>query len=243
MNLPRQPQKTQGIAEPNNSRQSDQAEETEKPSEDRIVMLSDGIFAIATTLLVLGIQIPQHLKPDDFIKALTGDFLTNTLFYAITFAILASYWLEHRRLMKSLRRIDTIFIWLNLLFLALVAFFPVVNNVIIQYGQYPEAVIVYTVILAGCGYSLTLLGIYAFSKHRLIATNIDIRSASGHLIGSVLSSTFIMLSLCLLFIPNFIPNHVFYSWFSLPLIRGIARIVKMFRRDQLKTRTEELGTY
>ena len=65
------------------------AEATDKPSEDRIVMLSDGIFAIAITLLVLGIQIPQaetH-SHDAFVKALIGDFLANTLFYAITFGV------------------------------------------------------------------------------------------------------------------------------------------------------------
>jgi uncharacterized membrane protein len=206
-------------AETNTSRQSDQIEETKKPSEDRIVMLSDGIFAIAVTLLVLGIQIPlaDTHSHDAFIKSLTGDFLSNTLFYVVTFAVLASYWLGHRRLMNVVSHVDSSFLWLNLLFLAFVAFFPVATN-IVQYAKFPEAVIVYTTVLAGCGYSVALLWIYALGNHRLIAANSDLQSHSSRVIEAALSPTFILASLCLLFIPNFPPSHVFFSWLLLPFI-------------------------
>jgi uncharacterized membrane protein len=232
--LDRAQQKTQDIAETNKSRPSDLVEETKKPSEDRIVMLSDGIFAIAVTLLVLGIQIPPadtHSR-DAFIKALTGDFLSNTLFYVVTFAVLASYWLEHRRLMNSIKQVDRAFLWLNLLFLAFVAFFPVATN-IVQYAQFPEAVIVYTAVLAGCGYSVALLWIYALSNHRLIAANRDLHSQNSRPIEVALSPTFILASLCLLFIPNFPPSHVFYSWLLLPFMKGTAQIfAKLWRGER-----------
>ncbi|BCL81423.1 DUF1211 domain-containing protein [Ktedonobacteria bacterium brp13] len=225
MDVSEQQQKTQYIAETNRSRQPDLVEETKKPSEDRIVMLSDGIFAIAVTLLVLGIQIPLADTHTDaeFRKALTHDFLTNTLFYVLTFAVLASYWLEHRRLMNVINQVDRFFLWLNLLFLAFVAFFPVAAN-ISQYSQYREAVIVYTVVLAGCGYSAMLLRIYAFSNHRLIAADIDTNSYNFRIIGFAITPTFITASLCLLFIPNFQPSNVFYSWLLLPFIRSAAHI-------------------
>ena len=207
------------------------AEETDKPSEDRIVLLSDGIFAIALTLLVLGIQIPQAdaQSRDAFIKVLTGDFLSNTLFYALTFLVLASYWLDHRRLMKSIKQIDRIFLRLNLIFLAFVAFFPVVTN-IVQY-KYPEAVIVYTAVLVGCGYSLALLWIYSLYNHRLMAVR-DLSGRNFHLIEVVLHPTFLLASLCLLFIPNFPPNHVFYSWLLLPFMENTARIFAKLQRGK-----------
>ena len=215
------------ITETNKPRQSDQVEEAKKPSEDRIVMLSDGIFAIAVTLLVLGIQIPlaDTHSHDAFIKALTGDFLSNTLFYVVTFAVLASYWLEHRRLMNAVNHVDRPFLWLNLLFLAFVAFFPVATN-IVQYAQFPEAVIVYSIVLAGCGYSATLLWIYALSNHRLIAANSDRHRHTSRVIDVALSPTFILASLCLLFLPNFPPSHVFFSWLLLPFIRIPLRFLR-----------------
>jgi uncharacterized membrane protein len=226
--VPRLQPMTQDTPKINTSRQSDPIEETKKPSEDRIVMLSDGIFAIAVTLLVLGIQIPPLADPHShtaFMKALTGVIFSNTLFYVVTFAVLASYWLEHRRLMNSIKQVDTSFLWLNLLFLAFVAFFPVATN-IVQYAQFQEAVIVYAAVLAGCGYSLAFLWIYAFSKHRLITANQDLQRQKSHVITAFLSPTFILLSLCLLFIPNFTPSHVFFSWFLLPFIKVPRRFLR-----------------
>ena len=104
------------------SGQPDRFQETKKPGEDRIVMLSDGTFAIAVTLLVLGIQVPNVDNHDAFAKVLAGDFLAGTKFYVITFTVLAAYWLNHRRLMNIVQQIDVPFLWLNLLFLAFVAF-------------------------------------------------------------------------------------------------------------------------
>lgn len=208
----------------NTYKQPDLVEGTKKPSEDRIVMLSDGIFAIAITLLVLGIQITLpdiHANTPQahaaFIQALTGDFLSNTLLYAVTFAVLASYWAAHRRLMNTVKRVDSFFLLLNLLFLAFVAFFPVVAN-ITKYSQFPEADIVYTVVLAGCGYCSVLLWIYALGNHRLVAADRDVTSDLSRIIKVTLVPTFFLASLLLLFIPHFPPGDVFYSWLLLPVI-------------------------
>lgn len=226
MEVYKRQQKPKGIAETNTFKQPDLIEATKEPSEDRIVMLSDGIFAIAITLLVLGIQIPiadTHANTPQahaaFIQALTGDFLSNTLLYVVTFAVLASYWLNHRRLMQVIKRVDRVFLWLNLLFLAFVTFFPVAAN-ISKYSQFPEAVIIYTVVLAGCGYSAVLLWIYALGNHRLVAAERDMTSETSRIIGVALTPTFLLASLLLLLIPNFPPNHVFSSWLLLPFIKG-----------------------
>jgi uncharacterized membrane protein len=137
--------------------------------------------------------------------------------YVVTFAVLASYWLDHRRLMSVVERVDRIFLWLNLLFLAFVAFFPVAAN-ISNYSQFPEAVIVYTVVLAGCGYSAVLLWIYALGKHRLVAADRDVNSHTSRIIRVAITPTFFLASLLLLFIPNFPPDYVFYSWLFLLFI-------------------------
>jgi uncharacterized membrane protein len=230
-------QQPKDSVETNTFKQPDLVEETKKPSEDRIVVLSDGIFAIAITLLVLGIQIPLADTHADtpqahaaFIQALTGDFLVNTLLYVVTFAVLASYWLNHRRLINLIKRVDRFFLWLNLLFLAFVAFFPVAAN-ISKYAQFPEAIIVYTVVLAGCGYSAVLLWIYALGNHRLVEAEKDVTSETSRIISVAITPTFILASLLLLFLPNFPPNHVFYSWLLLPFInRFWIQVVRFFKK-------------
>jgi uncharacterized membrane protein len=193
--------------------------DVKKPSEDRITMLSDGIFAIAVTLLVLDIQIPPEVDHTHFLAALTGDFLESTIFYAITFAILAAYWMNHRRLMSVIERLDGPFLWLNLLFLAFVAFFPVVSN-LLKFSQFAEAVVVYTVVLTCCGYSSLILWIYAFANYRLVAKDKKIRLYLARFIGVSTIPTFLLLTLLLLFLPYFqaSPSHIFYVWIILPFV-------------------------
>jgi uncharacterized membrane protein len=212
-------------------------ETLKKAGEDRITMLSDGIFAIAITLLVLDIRIPDTVANyEAFKEALTGDFFNGTLFYAITFAVLASYWTNHRRLMNVVERVDGIFLWLNLLFLAFVAFFPVVSN-LLKFSQFPEAVIIYTVVLAGCGYSSLLLWIYAFRNHHLVALDRTIQhSAAVRFIGVSIIPTFFLLTLLLLFVPHFrsAPGDLFYTWLLLPFVNIIwIRIVRRRSRRVL----------
>src|SRR5581483_1051162 len=81
-----------------------QGQEEKPASEDRLVMLCDGIFAIAITLLVLDIKVPL-IPPQDLVngKAQTDlhqnivAILHQIIIYLITFFIVASYWNGHRR--------------------------------------------------------------------------------------------------------------------------------------------------
>ena len=228
--------------------------EVKKPSEDRIIMLSDGIFAIAVTLLVLSIQIsfPDTNYPNAaayqaaqnaFTAILMNSFFNHTMYYIITFAVLAAYWLNHRNLMMLVKRIDRPFLFLNLLFLAFVAFFPVASN-LLKYSQFPQAVIVYTCVLAGCGYSSLLLWIYAFHRHRLVANEMDTDIRRSGIIGAASAPTFFLLSLLLFFIPGFAPNNLFYFWVLLPVLSIFMRRSGLFnnasRQREAKKDTNNL---
>lgn len=240
------------------SRKSEIIEEVKKPSEDRISTLSDGIFAIAVTLLVLNIQIPlpdNSTNENAFMSILTGTFSNQTQHYLITFAVLAAYWFNHRNLMNGIKRVNPIFIWLNLLFLAFVAFFPVVSN-LLHYTQFPEAVIIYTVVLAGCGYSSLLLWIYAFGNGLFGTGEAASNVRKAGILGSAISPTFFLLSLLLLLLPpfklnyvssswlhlpRFAPGDIFYCWLLLPIVAIVTRRLGFFgnvRRSSAATKSE-----
>jgi uncharacterized membrane protein len=111
---------------------------------DRTVALSDGVFAIALTLLVLSLTIPvlrtghtnqlgsrlarQH---DEFVA------------YGISFAVIALLWVRHHLLFRTLTRIDMRVTGLNLAYLAFVAFLPFPTRVLAIYGEEPSAVALY----------------------------------------------------------------------------------------------------
>ncbi len=109
---------------------------------NRIVAFSDGIFAIAITLLVLGLTVPEGV--DDLTRALldnSGDFLA----YAVSFAVLGRHWLAHHRFFAALERFDGRLMALNLLYLAWIALVPFASQVLGDYGDTTDAVVLYAI--------------------------------------------------------------------------------------------------
>jgi uncharacterized membrane protein len=120
---------------------------------DRVINFSDGVFAIAITLLVLNFKLPHvggRSVNRKLLDALGHD--TGLLFgFAISFFVIARYWMSHHRLSVLLRRVDTQFIVLNLVFLAFIVFIPFPAEVLGTYSATTTAVVFYagTMVLTG----------------------------------------------------------------------------------------------
>jgi uncharacterized membrane protein len=93
---------------------------------DRLVMLSDGVFAIALTLSA--VELRPEVKPGQSLLQAWG---VPLLVYFSSFYLVASVWYLHRRAMAQLRRIDAPLTVLTMLLLSLVALVPVlIRNMI-----------------------------------------------------------------------------------------------------------------
>ncbi|MEV5925061.1 TMEM175 family protein [Streptomyces cellulosae] len=112
--------------------------------------LSDGVFAIAITLLVLDIQVPQGLDSDGFHEALR-DVLPNLGAYAISLAVLAGFWRDHRAIFHRVRLVDADVIWLTVLGLGLAALLPFPTALVSEYGDEPTSVVIYSAAVASLG--------------------------------------------------------------------------------------------
>ena len=91
----------------------------------RIVAFTDGVFAIAITLLVLNFDVPEvpgadEARVDRYIETLGGDVLA----YFLTFAVVGRLWLVHHRLFATLRAFDSRLMVLNLAYLSMIALIP-----------------------------------------------------------------------------------------------------------------------
>jgi uncharacterized membrane protein len=119
---------------------------------DRTVALSDGVFAIALTLLVLSLTVP-HLR--SLHTGVLGNRLVHKngeyLSYAISFAVIGLLWVRHHLLFRTLRRIDGRVTALNLTYLAFVAFLPFPTRILGIYGQLIAAVVLYALTIAILG--------------------------------------------------------------------------------------------
>jgi uncharacterized membrane protein len=69
---------------------------------ERTIFLSDGVFAIATTLLVLTISIPASAPANLLPRALVGLLWPSIAMYALSFIVIGIYWMAHQRVFHTI---------------------------------------------------------------------------------------------------------------------------------------------
>jgi uncharacterized membrane protein len=108
---------------------------------DRIQFFSDAVFAIAMTLLVLEIRLPdiEHDPTWQDIGALWPQFFA----YALSFAIIGLNWVTHHRKFLVIVRFDGLLMTLNLILLGFVALLPFPTSVLADYGDNTPVVVLY----------------------------------------------------------------------------------------------------
>ena len=143
-------------------------------STNRLEAFSDGVFAVAITLLVLNLQIPQLATVSELVSRLSA-LWPKLLSYALSFVIVGIYWVAHHNTFHYIQRSDRNLLWLNILLLMCIVFLPFPTALL---GQYPEqriSVIIYAGTLVLTGLVLQALWWYATSRYRLVDRNIDPR--------------------------------------------------------------------
>lgn len=133
----------------------------------RILAFTDGVFAIAITLLVLQIDVPRGMTSNgDFLNQL-DDLLPDLFAFAISFIVIGVYWINHHRLMRMVREYDHGLMAMTMLYLFWVVLLPFSSQLI---GEYASDVTLSTVFyilnLACIGISQALMT-RVIIKHRL----------------------------------------------------------------------------
>lgn len=146
-------------------------------STQRIEAFSDGVFAIAITLLVLEFKVPHESAGDAAALARALWKLWPSYFaYFLSFLIIGIYWVNHHYIFRIYKRSDHIFALLNVLFLMCISFLPFPTAVLAQHVNDPAsckpATVFYAVGLLLPAVTWLLIWIYASSGHRLIDGNL-----------------------------------------------------------------------
>ena len=140
-------------------------------STERTVFFSDAVFAIAMTLLVLEVRVPE-VPAGELLGALAEE-RSAVFAYALSFAAIALTWTNHHTVWKCVGRYTLRLQWINLLMLALVAFLPVPTAVLARYGG-SSAVSPIFYALTVAGLELVLLWVFAHAqRHGLLAEEVE----------------------------------------------------------------------
>ncbi len=144
---------------------------------NRLEALIDGTFAIAMTILVFDLKVPE------IAETLVHEQIAQKLFnlwpsfvgYFISFILLGVYWVGQHNIFKYIKHTDRAHLWINVFFLAVVCLLPFTTSLLSKYGSEQIVEIIY-------GANLILIGLFSFLNwdyatihHRLVDHAIDER--------------------------------------------------------------------
>jgi len=133
------------------------------PDLTRLLALSDGIFAFAMTLLVLGLIVPAGLGSKSDIAAYLGSLWPAFLAYLLGFFVIFLYWRQHGLLFRYIVSYDWTVANLNVLFLLFVAIMPFMTILLAAAGQALLVVWLYAALQVAAGG--TLLALWTYASH------------------------------------------------------------------------------
>jgi len=141
---------------------------------DRLNALSDGVIAVVITLLVLGIDVPQgHQFSTEGFFSFLQKIEYQVVVYAIAFALVGTYWLQHNAMFHYFRHGSRRLVWLNMAFLFFLTLVPFVTEMIGTYRYEPMVMIVFAADNVACGLSLALMWRYANHVEQVVWPKID----------------------------------------------------------------------
>jgi TMEM175 potassium channel family protein len=151
----------------------------------RVLALSDGVFAIIITLLVLEIHVPELTRGQSLNQAL-GEIRPSLTAFVISFVLAAMYWVSHRDLFALIRRTDRGLVWLNILFLLPLCLLPFAAGMIGRYDREPVALRIYGLVLVVIAVMRVVIWLYATNRPHLLWRRLDDRQRRAGLAVGVL---------------------------------------------------------
>jgi uncharacterized membrane protein len=156
----------------------------------RIAAFTDGVMAVAITLLVLNLEVPELTRGESLGDALIDE-LPSLGSYLLAFALVGRFWVLHHNLFERLRSFDRTLMTLNLAFLALIALMPFSTDLYDRYTDEGLAAAVF-----GANIALTALVHWAMNahvlRHRLVLEEHRAEREMGKPVGLGLTAVFLL---------------------------------------------------
>jgi uncharacterized membrane protein len=195
----------------------------------RLLAFTDGVFAIAITILIIGVVIPEGTTEFN-LDSVLASLWPNYEGFLISFFVIGLYWISHVRQLRHMRKYGSGLLWLNLLFLLFIVIIPFTTNLVTRYGD-RTTVIMYAANIACAGYMTTILWFYAVRSYHLAGKRLSsVYIRRGYII-SLVAPVIFTLSIGVAFINDDIAKYI---WISTLVVYVVALIVlKMPRLDEI----------
>lgn len=140
---------------------------SQRASHDRLSAITDGVYAVALTLLALEIVVPSANSIHS--SAQLNNYMVNNLLpqlslYLISFIILSNFWVSTNAI-PMYKKVDNTILTINLAILALVVLIPFSTSFVLSFYHYSQSVIIFSLIILLVGLLYLILYIYLFKEN------------------------------------------------------------------------------
>jgi uncharacterized membrane protein len=134
----------------------------------RLEGLTDGIFAIAMTILVLDLHIPRDLAVNMLLHVMKSEVFFRIYVYVASFAILGTLWVAMNFQLGLLERLNRVYLWTNIFYLMVICVVPFSASLIGAYPTNPESITFFAVnlLFASLGQFLTAQCSYYYKLNK-----------------------------------------------------------------------------
>jgi len=189
---------------------------------DRVLFFSDAVFAIAITLLVVDIRVPDIVT--DTAQELSAD-KGRIVSFAISFLVIGLFWMGHHRLFRYIAALDRRLIFINLLFLGTIAFLPYPTALLFAGGtRQTTGPVFYAACVAVAGLMELAVWLYATHAKGLVPASVS-PALRRYELGQLLPTPVVfLLSIPVAFIA---PGVAPFTWILLvPIARILPRVMR-----------------
>ena len=199
------------------------ADDENMPGIDRLLALTDGVVAIALTLLVLQLQVPASQmvtnahSASDLWHALDvdGSELTS---YLVSFVVIAQFWLVHHRILRTMRGHSEGLAWRNFAFLLALTLMPFTSDLMGRFSDNPLAITFFAVNLVAISLSTQWIYWYAAGHNLLEESSRSRFEERVGLVRSLLTVAVVSLALILAWTDTGAARYVWLLFLVVPLV-------------------------
>ena len=184
----------------------------------RIEALTDGVFAIVMTLLVLDISIPliAHSSLQVELPRRLIELWPKFYSYVLSFIVLGMFWSNHHFAFHHIKRSNNGLVWINIFFLMFVALIPFTTSLIGDYRMEQLPFVIYVINVLLILIMRLILWTYATGKYRLVDSDINPRLVKGRRLNMIVASLILILAIGI----SFINVAAAFSVLALMLVYG-----------------------
>lgn len=191
-------------------------------SPKRIATLSDGIFAIVMTLLVIELAVPiiPKLQASRELTGMLIEMWPKFIAFVLSFIVLGGFWFGIHNLFRFIKYSDPKFIWINIIFLMFISLIPFSTALIGEYHIYSKAAVIFYGVNGFLAMLMVLfIWIYASNGYKLINKRTKIQMIKRFTIGFLIIDSAFIIAVALSLL-NPLIGIVFYACIALYGIIG-----------------------